>query len=638
MEERGQNQRSTVYAFGDFRLETEGPELWQSGTRVPLPQKALELLVMLLERRGRTVTKEEMLNHVWPDTFVDENNLAVNIAALRRVFGVKATDKAFIETIARRGYRFNAPVTELRDDDLLLEKRRETSIEVDESFEDSRPKLGGVVRRPPVLAIVISLLVIVAGALFVLPSFRTAPETRTVVQPRTIAVLPFKDTGPETNDVLSTGLTDALTTQLSKISGLAVRSTNSLLNNAALSYDDAIRKLDVESYLEGTVQREGERVRVSVRLVRASDGSIIWADSFDEDKTDLLSIQDTISSKVASELSLRLSDSERTLLASRPTEDREAYREYLYGRHHWNKRTPDGLNKSIRHFQQAIDRDPAFALAYAGLADSYSLLSEYNVAPPAETFPKARAAALKALEIDPTLAEARTAHAYVLASYEWKFDEAEREYRRAIELSPRYATAHQWYGELLMGMKRFDEAERAYERAAEIDPLSPIISSNFGLLAYYRKDYEGAIVKLRKTIDEFPTFVIARLEIVLALEQVGRFDEAADQTIEALRLSGLGDESLAALRSVHVQSGYQSFLRALLAGADAQAAKGYVPAFVQAFYYARLRDGESTLVWLEKAFVERHRYVAYINGDPNFDFMRDDPRFRELLRKVGFPS
>jgi len=631
MEAIQESERNRVYGFGEFRLETEGPELWQDGTPVQLPQKALELLVLLLERRGRIVTKDELLAHVWPDTFVDENNLAVNIAALRRVFGVKATDKRFIETVARRGYRFNAAVDNLGAVDVVLEKHTETEIEVDEAVENG---VWSVLRRYRFALIGISLLLLTTLAVsFVISSSRFSPRANQG-PPRTIAVLPFKEA--QGDGALGLGLTDALTTQLARISGLVVRPTSSLGGVSNLSDGDLVRRLGVDSYVEGTIQRDADKTRVSVRLIRVEDGSILWAQTFDEDQTDLFSIQDAISSRVASELSLSLTDPERKRLGTRPTEDREAYKEYLYGRHQWNKRTPEGLNKSIRHFQQAIDRDPAFALAYAGLADSYALLSEYNVGPPSETFPKARAAAIRAIEIDPELAEARATLAYVLASYDWKFDEAENEYRRSIELSPRYATAHQWYGELLMGLKRFDEAETSYARASEIDPFSPIISSDLGLLAYYRKDYGDAVTKLGKTIEEFPNFTIARLEIVLALEQQGKYDEAVEQTLAALQLSGADEKSLGALREVHERQGYQMFLRSLLAGANAQAEKSFVPAFVQAFYYARLHDREATLIWLEKAFSEHHRYVAYINGDPNFEFLRDDPRFQDLLRRIGF--
>jgi TolB-like protein/Flp pilus assembly protein TadD len=438
----------------------------------------------------------------------------------------------------------------------------------------------------------------------------------------------------EADESLSIGLTDALITRLGNIRGLAVRPTSAVLPFAASDETpQAIGgKLNVETILESSMQRTGNRLRVSVQLVKTADGAILWSENFDEADADLFKIQDSISARVADAFRLKNTD-EQT--ASRRTDDTEAYKLYLRGRHAWNKRTPEALQQSIQFFQQSIDRDPTFALSFAGLADSYALLGEYNVAPPRDSFPQAKAAAQKALDIDAGLAEAHTTLAYALASYDWNFAEAEREYRRAIELNPNYATAHQWFGEMLFGLKRFDESEREIARAVELDPLSPIIQADLGLLLHYRRDYDAARTQYQKIIRNYPDFSIVYLELTLVNEQQGKYDEAVDSTVEFLRLSGLDENSRSALRGIYQKQGYPGFLQTQIAGANAEAQKHYVPAFAQAFLYARLGDRENTLLWLEKSFNERHRYMAFIAAAPEFDFLQKDVRFQNLLKRIG---
>lgn len=643
-------EEKRIYEFGEFRLDTDELELYRKNERLALPQKSLEMLAFLINRRGKTVTKDELLNEIWRDTFVDENNLAVNVAALRRAFGVKATDKTFIETVSGRGYRFTADVREASaNSDLIFEKLTETRISVDETTEiiESTNKINALqnrLRRHSIALGVVAALVLGIG-IFLVYSLKNAPDRKILAQtnvPRSIAVLPLKNLSGagETNESLSIGLTDALITKLGNIHGLAIRPTGAVTTFTDENQTPALigEKLNVEAILEGRIQRENGRIRVSVQLIKTADGAVLWAENFDEKDADLFKIQDSISARIADTLRLKITDAEQTQLTKRQTEDFEAYKLFLRGRYAWNKRTKEGLQNSIQLFQQAIDRDPTFALAFAGLANSYALLSEYNVAPPSETFPKAKAAANRALEIDPNLAEAHTTLAYALASYDWNFAEAEREYRRAIELNPNYATAHQWFGELLFGLKRFDESEREIVRAIELDPLSPIIQADLGLLFHYRHDYDAARLQYQKAIRNFPDFPIAYAQLTLVNEQQQKYDEAVDSTIEFLRLSGLDENSRSALRGVYRQRGYQGFLLTLIAGTNAEAQKHYVPAFTQAFLYARLGDRENTLVWLEKSFDERDRYMAYIAADPEFDFLHDDARFQDLIRRIGLEN
>ena len=632
MNDKFQNR---IYTFGGFRLDTAEHALRHGDEPIPLTHKAVELLILLVERRGQTVTKNELMDALWRDTYVDENNLAVTVMMLRKAFGESAYDKKFIETVPKRGYRFVAP-TEETTADLLIEKQTTTRITIEE--KELQGLKSGLRRRRFVFASVAVALVGLGIFLAVryVPKDQKTSAAKTDA-PRTLAVLPLKNLSAETDEALSIGLTDALITKLGNIRGLAVRPTSAVLPfTASGETAQAIGgKLNVETVLESSIQRVGNRLRVSVQLVKTADGSILWSENFDENEADLFNFQDSISARVADAFRLKTAD-EQT--ASRRTEDFEAYKFYLRGRHAWNKRTPEDLQQSVRFFEQAIDRDPTFALAFAGLADAYALLGEYNAAPPRESFPQAKAAAEKALEIDSNLAEAHTTLAYALASHDWNFAEAEREYRRAIELNPNYATAHQWIGELLFGLKRFDESEREIARAAELDPLSPIIQADLGLLLHYRRDYDGARAQYQKTIRSFPDFPIVHAQLTLTDERQGKYDEAVASTLEFLRLSGLDQNTRSALSEVYRQQGYQGFLQTLIAGTNAEARKRYIPAFSQAFLYARLGDRENTLIWLEKSFDERHRYMAFIAADPEFDFLQEDERFQNLLKRIGLKN
>src|SRR5215203_86019 len=454
MNDKFQNR---IYTFGEFRLDTAEHALRHGDEQIPLTHKAIELLTLLVERRGQTVTKNELMDALWHDTYVDENNLAVTVMMLRKAFGERSFDKKFIETVPKRGYRFVAE-TEETTVDLMIEKQTLTRITIEE--KDAPGLKNGLRRRA--LALAGFFLTLGAFGVFLFLSVWNFPANQKpsppkTGAPRTMAVMPLKNLSAEADEPLSIGLTDALITKLGNIRGLAVRPTSAVLPFAATAQTpQAIgEKLNVETVLESSIQRAGNRLRISVQLVKTADGSILWSENVDEPEADLFKIQDSISARVAGAFRLKNPD-EQTL--NRRTEDFEAYKLYRRGRHAWNKRTPEALQQSVQLFEQAIDRDPTFALAFAGLADSFALLSEYNTAPPRESFPRAKAAAEKALEIDANLAEAHTTLAYALANYDWNFAEAEREYQRAIELNPNYATAHQWYAEFLSAMRRFDEA------------------------------------------------------------------------------------------------------------------------------------------------------------------------------------
>ena len=634
MNDKFQNR---IYTFGEFRLDTAEHALRHGAEQIPLTPKAIELLTLLIERRGQTLTKNELMDALWHETYVDENNLAVTVLMLRKAFGESAFDKKFIETVPKRGYRFVADVEETNAD-LLIEKQTLTRITIEE--KETQGLKSGLRRR----SIALAAVALIVGGLGVFLFFRfwnSPPDKKTSAQvnaPRTLAVLPLKNLSKENADEsLSIGLTDALITKLGNIRGLAVRPTSAVLPFAADQETPKKigEKLNVETVLDGKIQRGGGRVRVSVQLVKTADGAILWAENFDEADADLFKIQDSISARVADAFRLKNPD-EQT--ASRRTEDFEAYKLYLRGRYAWNKRTTEGLRQSVRFFEQAIDRDPTFALAFAGLADAYVLLSEYNTAPPRESFPQAKAAAQKALAIDAGLAEAHTTLAYALANYDWNFAEAEREYLKAIELNPNYATAHQWYAEFLSAMRRFDEAKTEIRRAEELDPLSPIIQSIVGLIFYHSRDFDAAIAQYQKTINNYPGFPIVYAYLSLAYAQKGMFDEAFEAETKLLQAVGTDEKNVESLRRIYRQNGWKVFLQTLLDMTNLEAQKHYVNSFSQAFLYMRMGEREQALQWLEKSFAERHRYVVYLNADPNADFLRGDARFQDLIRRVGLEN
>ena len=637
--------KNTIYEFGDYRLDPAERLLLRGGEAVNLPPKAFDTLVFLVKNGGHLVRREDFIQAVWTDSFVEEANLTVHISTLRKTLNIGGADE-FIETVKRGGYRFVAPVREIATDALIIEKTTHSQIIIEEEIEDGaaeyKKQLSAPVRRryvPILIASCVALAIGTAWWIFVRQPNSVMPSNK--FQVRSLGVLPLKNLSKENADEsLNIGLTDALITKLGNIRGLAVRPTSAVLPFAATEETPQSigEKLNVETVLESSIQRVGNRQRVSVQLVKTADGSILWSENFDESEADLFKIQDSISARVADALRLKISDTEREQLAKRQTEDFEAYKLYLRGRHAWNKRTPEGLRQSIQFFQQAIDRDPTFALAFAGLADAYALLSEYNTAPPHDSFPQAKAAANKALEIDAGLAEAHTTLAYALANFDWNFAEAEREYLQAIELKPNYATAHQWYAEFLSAMRRFDEAKAEIKRAEELDPLSPIIQSIVGLIFYQARDFDAAIAQYQKTINNHPNFSIVYAYLSLSYAQKGMFDEAFEAETKLLQAMGAGAQSIEPLRQIYRQNGWKSFLNTLLARTNLEAQKHYVNAFSQAFLYMRMGEGEQSLEWLEKSFAERHRYVVYLNADPYADFLRDDLRFQNLIRRIGLEN
>jgi len=474
------------------------------------------------------------------------------------------------------------------------------------------------------------VLVISAGAIFYLTR---SPGLRPI---DSIAVLPFSNTSADPNtEYLSDGLTESLINNLSQSHKLKVMSRNSVFRYKGRDADPKSvgRELGVHGVLSGRIVQHADTISISIDLIDSRDDSQVWGEQYNRPMSDLAVLPEEIARQVSEKLQHRLSGEDEKRVTRRHTESVDAYQLYLKGRFYWNKRTEDGLNKGVEYFNQAIEKDPAFALAYAGLADCYALLYEYSATPSKDLYPKAKAAALRALDIDDSLAEAHTSLAAAY-EYEWNWPEAEKQYVRSIELNENYATAHQWYSAYLISRRRFDDGIREARRAAELDPLSLIINTALGRALQSAQSYDEAIDQLHKTIDMDPNFAEARFQLALAYEGKRAYNDAIREFEKFIELSG--DKSMKAwVGREYAISGLRT--QALKIGDEMMdmSKREQVSPYAIATLYATLGDKDRAFELLERVYQERSYYVVFLNVDPALDSLRSDPRFANLLQRVG---
>ncbi len=568
------------YEFGQFRMDLQSRVLLHSADIVPLTPKAFDTLLALVERRGELVGRQELIKAVWPDSFVVEGNLNSNIFMLRKALGSGEREgETYIATVPRRGYRFAADVREVSE------------------AKSSLKSAGG----------------------------------------KSLAVLPFKLFGAETSQAwLGLGLANALITRLSSIRRLIVRPTSAVSGYTGLERNPQTvgRELNVELILEGAVQCAGERIRVTVQLVSVASGAPLWAEKFDERFTDVFAVEDYISERVATSLAARMTDEARMQAPGRRVENREAYQLYLRGNLYWNQRTAEGLKRAIACFDQAIALEPQLAAAHVGLADAYALLGcVHGALPPREAMPRAKAAARRALELDDQLAEAHAALALTLALYDWDWAGSERAFLRALEINPVHTMARHWYGLLLAWMGRLDEALIQLRCAQQLDPFSPIVGANVAWALYAARRFDEAIAECRKSIEMTPNFYRAHVYLGWAYEQIGAYDEAIDELRLAMVLHGGGPEC-AGIGHTYARVGRINEVNQVIAELNQRASRGYISPYAFALIYAGLRDSENALEWLERAFEDRTHWLVFLQVEPRFDWLRDDPRFINLLHRV----
>ncbi len=468
---------------------------------------------------------------------------------------------------------------------------------------------------------------------------RAAPPSGPRIE--SLAVLPLENLSrdPE-QEYFADGMTEALIADLARIGALRVVSRTSAMRYKGVRkpLPEMARELGVDAIVEGSVLRAGDRVRISAQLIEAATDRHLWAERYERDVRDVLAIQSEVAEAVAREIQVKLTQQEKTRLASPRRVKPEAHEPYLKGRHHWNLRTREALERAIEFFNRAIEQDPTYAPAYSGLADCYNILADSNAYPPQVAFPRAEAAARRALDLDDHLAEAHTSLAYVQSHHHWDWSESEREFRRAIELDRGYPTAHQWYGILLACLRRFDEAIAHGLEAVKLDPLSRILYTSVGDTFYYARRYEDAMAIYRQAIDFSPDFMQVRFDLGRSLEQAGRHDEAIAEFEVGLRMSG-GDPGLSpALACTYGFSGRPAEARAILEALKERARTAYVPPYSIASIHASLGDVEPAFEWLEKAHAARDRAMIYLQVNPRFDRLRADPRFDGLVRRMGFPD
>jgi TolB-like protein/DNA-binding winged helix-turn-helix (wHTH) protein/Flp pilus assembly protein TadD len=624
------------YEFGPFRLDPENRIFLRDCQPIALTPKVFDTLVLLVERSGRLVLKDDLMTAIWPDSFVEESNLTQTVFMLRKALGETGSDQRYVVTVAGRGYRFAADVKQVLGNGHSAPATTTVSPqpEVRSAVEKSNS------RRWPVFAGIAILLVAAVGAYFQWFHAQTRPQLfggRVM-----LAVLPFENlTGDPGQDYFSDGLTEEMIAQLGRIDpehlGVIARTSVMHYKNSQEQLEQIARDLGVQYVLEGSVRRDSDKVRITAQLIQMKDQTHLWARQYDRETSRLLTLQDEIAQEVADEIRITLGQDKWIDIAhpgSLPPKTAEAYDLYLKGQYFWNKRTVEGFQRAIDYFQQAIVKDPSYARAYAGLADSYALISGYSGVPQADFMPKARAAALRALEIDDSLPEAHAALALIVQDYDWDWQTAGKEYRRAIELNPNYATAHHWYAEHLAFLGRFDEALRESDRAGQLDPLSLIIASDHGVILYYSRQYDRAIGQFRAVLDMDPSFSRAGM-MTQAYVEKGWFKEALAFMESRRRLASDGAWTWATLAYVYGRSGQPvQARRALMKLQELNRHQQIDPApFVTA--YIGMGDKDQAFAWLEKAYSQHSYALITLKVEPSYDPLRSDPRFQDLIRRVG---
>ena len=478
----------------------------------------------------------------------------------------------------------------------------------------------------------------------------TRASTGSVVRSRrtgaaieSLAVLPFVNaSGDPEAEYFCDGITENLINRLAQLPKLRVmaRSTVFRYKKQDTDLQDIGRTLNVRAVLSGRIVQRGSRLILGVELVDVIEGWRLWGQQYDRSLADIFSIEEEIAKQISDNLRLRLSGQDKRRLARRSTRNVEAYQAYLRGRYGWNKRTEAGFKQATKCFEEAIEHDPTYALAYAGLADCYALLgiAEYGGLPPCEVMPRAKAAAMKALEIDEQLAEAHTSLAHVMAFYDWDWANAEREFKRAIQLNPRYAFAYHWYALFLAAMERMDEAEQAEHRALQLEPLSLVINKNVGTIYYYARQYDRAFMQYKKTLELEPDFARTHFFLGLAYQVTANFEQAVAAFQKALPLSGGSNVVLGALGLALASATRRGEAEDVLKELARKAQQQYVPSFSVAIIYLGLGQVDTAFEWLEKAYQERSSWLVSLKVEPMFDTLRADPRFVDLVKRVGLPA
>ena len=619
-------RHTSVVRFGTYEVSLQSGEVRKAGVKIRVQQQPMKLLEILLERPGEVITREELRGRVWADESFGDFDQAVNIAIakLRSALGDSAENPRYIETLPKRGYRFIADVSVV-DADAQRHELQTAGLTV-------APKHRQWPTRPitVVLALVLSLPILAIWL------FRSRGRPPAGIH--SLAVLPLDNlSGDASQDYFADGMTDELITDMAQISALRVISRTSVMvyKGARRPLPEIARELNVDAVVEGTVLRSGEQVRITAQLIQTPADRHLWAESYEGDLHDTLALQKKVASAIAEHIRIELTPKEQDVLKNAKVVNPEAYEAYLKGRYFWNKRTADGLKRAVDYFDQAIEKDPNYAQGYAGLADSYALLGdwEYGVLAPSEAYPKAKAAAIKALELDNALGEAHSSLAFSLDVFDWDWESAEKEFRRAIELNAGYATAHHWYAWHLSEMGRNSEAIAEMRKAENLDPLSLIISADVAEILLVAHLNDEAIAQSRKTVDMDPNFAIAHYELGQAFVEKHSYNEAIAEFQKAIELSRGSIPCTSNLAYAYAVSNKRNEAVKILNDLKTRSTRN---AAEIALMYVGLGEKDQAMKWLGKAYEEHFNPSILLR--PAFDPLRSDPRFQNLVHRIGLPG
>jgi TolB-like protein/DNA-binding winged helix-turn-helix (wHTH) protein/Tfp pilus assembly protein PilF len=594
------------FKVGQWTVAPDLNSLERDGRTLRLEPKVMQVLLTLAEQPGEVVTKEELIHRVWAETFVTDDVLIRSISELRKAFGDNPREPTYIQTVAKGGYRILVPV-------------------ISDGREQGRARRQNTMWQITLAAFVVFAIAASAAYYYL----------RTNVRPASVmlAVLAFENLSGDPEQVyFSDGLTEEMTDQLGRLQPeqlrVIARTSSMRYKGSNKSIAEIGRELHADYVIEGSVRQEGGKVRISAQLIQVKDESELWTRSFDRDLSHILELQGEVAQAIVNEIKVKLTPSEQARLASARPVNPEAHEAYLKGRYYWNKRTRSSLKKSVQYFEQAIAKDPSYAVAYAGLADSYSLFSRYEILPSREAYPKAKAAALKALQIDDHLAEAHATLGEVKASYDWDWASAEREFKRALELNPGSPMPHYWYSySYLTPMGRHAEAVAEMKRALELDPLSLMTSTNLAGRFLASRQYDQAIEQLQKTLELDPDFGPAHDYLREAYLQKEVYDKAITES----------REDKLELARIYALSGKKSEALKLLPELKEQAKHRDLWPIDMAELYAALGEKDEAFAWLENAFDEKSQQLTYLNSASEWDPLRSDHRFEDIVRRIGLP-
>ena len=639
----GNDHQTRRLRFSVFEIDLNAGELRKHGMKIRIQEQPFQLLATLIEHAGEIVSREDLQKKLWTaDTFVDfDHGLNKAINKIRDALGDSAESPRFVETVSRRGYRFLA---EVQDADGPFNQRLDLGTEsrpaVESLLHTDFAGKQAVPRRFPLsstwkLSIVLLLVLVASVAVWKFHSWKHPPLVI-----RSLAVLPLESLSSDASqDYFADGMTDELISDLGQISALRVISRTSVMayKHAHKPLPQIARELNVDAVVEGTVLRSGDQVRITAQLIEASSDKHLWSQSYQGELRDTLALQNQVASAIADQIRINLNPQEQAALKNVRVVNPEAYESYLKGRYFWNKRTAVGLRAALAYFNQAVGEDPNYAEAYSGLADTYALLGDWQYAVMSfkEALPRAKAAAVKAVELDSSMSEAHTSLGYCLRAFDWDFDSAGKEFQRAIELNPSYANAHHWNAMNLALLGRPKEALVEMRKAENLDPLSLIINSDLAEFLLLTHSYDESVKQSRKVVEMDPDFAIGHKQLGDAYLLKKMDKEAVAELQKAVQLSGGSPICIADLARAYVASGKMNEAVKLLRDLEKNSNASFTDAPHIAMIYAFMGDNEQAMNWLERAYQERFNPSILLRS--GFDPLRSDPRFQDFLRRVGLP-